>query len=156
MRIRNLAIVVSCIAACGISSCANKPPPRPVAPPPPWEWVPPSSPQALAPLPGDYSLYVISKALPAYPHDALQDRHQGRVIVRVAIDTNGQILAAKVKESSGYPELDEAALSAVQTWKFHPGRHHGMTTGGVVDLPVNFALPTIQPTQAIPSSGISQ
>ena len=58
---------------------------------------------------------------PRYPRNLLKQRKGGRVLVLMTIDERGMVVDAKVKESSGYRELDEAALSAAMRWRFKPG-----------------------------------
>lgn len=76
---------------------------------------------------------------PHYPMRAVEMHHEGDVIVNVTVDTRGKVLAAAVALSSGYPELDAAALAAAKSWKYHPGHHDGdVPVGGVVRVPVDF------------------
>lgn len=160
MRKSAAALVFAAIIE--LSGCASGPMPAPATPsttyaplwiPPPPPPPPPSHP--LGPLPGDYSLSVVSKPAPQYPEYALKHGHQGSTVVRLIIDRDGQILAVTVSRSSGFPELDQAATAAAWTWKFHPGRHHGVATGGVVELPVNFSLPPVPPMSAKQSKRIT-
>jgi protein TonB len=47
---------------------------------------------------------------------------QGRVLVRVFVDTSGAAAQIELRESSGHPRLDDAAASAVRRWRFVPAR----------------------------------
>jgi protein TonB len=49
-----------------------------------------------------------------YPLEAIENRWQGEVSVRIFLDAQGQVIAARVEAGSGYPILDEAALRAVR------------------------------------------
>ncbi len=47
-----------------------------------------------------------------YPHDARINQQQGSVVLNFLIDASGKMLEAKVAQSSGWPDLDNAALYA--------------------------------------------
>lgn len=49
-----------------------------------------------------------------YPTGARLRRQQGRVMMRLTIDRQGQVIASRMERSSGYPELDEAAQELVR------------------------------------------
>ena len=49
-----------------------------------------------------------------YPHEARINQWEGRVIVRVVINAQGQLLDASVAMGSGYAVLDRAALEAIK------------------------------------------
>jgi protein TonB len=60
------------------------------------------------------------------------------VLVRVAED--GIPLDVALKESSGHPMLDEAAIEAVRHWRFTPARQSGRAVTAAVEVPVRFSL----------------
>ena len=78
---------------------------------------------------------------PAYPETLRQQRIEGRVAVRMLVLEDGSVGDANVVSSSGYGEMDEAALDAVRQWQFVPARQEG---GGAVrcrtTLSVSFRL----------------
>ncbi len=49
-----------------------------------------------------------------YPRREQRRRHQGRSVVAFTITSDGSIDALRVIESSGFPSLDDAALTAVR------------------------------------------
>jgi len=65
---------------------------------------------------------ILKKTEPLYPEQARRDGAQGTVVVKMEILENGLPAGAWVQHSSGYTVLDEAALAAVQTWRFVPAR----------------------------------
>ncbi|MDR0225477.1 MAG: energy transducer TonB [Burkholderiaceae bacterium] len=77
---------------------------------------------------------------PFYPPEARQLGQQGRVVVRVLVDEQGKVAEAVVKESSGHPLLDQAALAAARGWSFTPGRRHGMPEAMWARVPIHFTL----------------
>lgn len=76
-----------------------------------------------------------------YPQSA-RDRHQeGRVVVRVVIARNGQLLDARVERSSGVPAIDEAELDTVRRAAPYPPLPFNMAGERVTFLiPVNYEL----------------
>lgn len=75
-----------------------------------------------------------------YPHDALKDSIQGRVLVQFIIEKDGSITNAKV-ENSVYPSLDAEAIRLVlQMPKWKPGKQLGSLRRVRYVVPVNFIL----------------
>lgn len=77
---------------------------------------------------------------PGYPRISRRMGEQGTVIVRVFISTQGLPEKAEVRTSSGFARLDQAALDAVQRWRFVPGRRHGTPEAMWFNIPVRFVL----------------
>lgn len=77
---------------------------------------------------------------PAYPPIARRLRLQGTVVLRVYVESDGRAADLAVRESSGAPVLDEAALGAVRNWRFVPARRGSMAIALWVDVPVRFRL----------------
>jgi TonB family protein len=50
-----------------------------------------------------------------YPPKAYENNEEGKVIVKMSIDADGRLAGAALISSSGYTELDEGAISVVQT-----------------------------------------
>ncbi len=68
---------------------------------------------------GDTAPGVKSAVAPKYPALILAGRIYGEVLVRVTIDSAGDVKQAKVTE--GHPMLREAAEEAARQWKFEAG-----------------------------------
>ena len=77
---------------------------------------------------------------PGYPRISRRNGEQGTVIVRVFISTQGTPEKAEVRTSSGFARLDQAALEAVQRWRFVPGRRNGRPEAMWFNIPVRFIL----------------
>jgi len=77
---------------------------------------------------------------PGYPRISRRNGEQGTVIVRVFISTQGTPEKAEVRTSSGFARLDQAALEAVQRWRFVPGRRNGTPEAMWFNIPVRFIL----------------
>ena len=77
----------------------------------------------------------ISGPAPEYPGAERALRHEGRVIVRLALDVKtGRVTKAYILTSSGYASLDSYAIAALSRWTWRPGRWKE------IDLPVRFHI----------------
>ena len=77
---------------------------------------------------------------PAYPAVSLRLREQGTVRLRVLVGADGTVRKLELEQSSGFERLDQAALKAVATWKFVPGRRAGVVEEMAVDVPIPFRI----------------
>jgi len=75
-----------------------------------------------------------------YPSALLKKGIGGKVIIMAVVSTAGQVIHAKVKNSSGHEELDRAAMEAVIKWKFKPGKKNGKDIQATCTVPYTFEL----------------
>jgi TonB family protein len=80
----------------------------------------------------------IKDAAPQYPSTA-QGRLQGQVLVEATIGPNGKIISAKVLRGLS-PELDAAALKAVQQWEYTPTTFDGVPISVPLTVTVKFSM----------------
>lgn len=60
---------------------------------------------------------------PPYPPASQRLREEGTVTLALYVDETGRVRQGKVEKSSGFPLLDESALTtALNSWRFTPGR----------------------------------
>jgi protein TonB len=122
-----------------------QPPAVPLAPPaPPAPPTPPSPPPAQpAPpavqLPSSNADYL-NNPKPVYPAMSKRLGEQGKTIVRVLIGFDGLPKSASIRESSGYERLDEAARTAVLSWRYVPGKRNGVVEPMEFNVPINWVL----------------
>jgi protein TonB len=80
---------------------------------------------------------------PAYPATAVVNGEQGSVGMEVLVGSDGKVRDMRLQKSSGYDDLDNAALAAVWGWKFIPAsrnsQYYQMPKWGQVA--VQFQLP---------------
>ncbi|MEO7156849.1 MAG: energy transducer TonB [Vicinamibacterales bacterium] len=81
----------------------------------------------------------IKDVAPVYPAIAQSARVSGDVVIEATIDEDGNVADAKVVKS--VPLLDQAALNAVQQWKYRPSMRDGKPTAVVMTITVKFARP---------------
>lgn len=75
---------------------------------------------------------------PVYPPVAYEAKVQGVVILEAVIDTQGDVVNAKILR--GVPLLDAAALEAVKQWQFAPTLMNGAPVPVIMTVTVNFRL----------------
>jgi protein TonB len=76
----------------------------------------------------------------AYPPMSRRLREEGRVLLDVHILADGSVGEVKLKQSSGFARLDEAALEAVRRWRYQPARRGDEAIAWWYVQPVAFAL----------------
>lgn len=77
---------------------------------------------------------------PDYPLPCKRRQEEGIVLLSVVVQADGLPSAVSLNRSSGHPLLDRAALDAVRTWTFEPGRAAGVAVSSLVVVPVHFSL----------------
>jgi protein TonB len=77
---------------------------------------------------------------PEYPPEARQRHQQGVVLLDVDVAADGRPAQVGVKQSSGFPSLDRAAVTAVRHWTFEPARTAGLPIASRVEIPIRFRL----------------
>jgi protein TonB len=75
---------------------------------------------------------------PTYPPLARNAGIEGTVVVQALIGRDGVVKGTRVVKS--VPELDEAALAAVEKWTFQPARSEGQPVAVWVAIPIRFKL----------------
>jgi periplasmic protein TonB len=113
------------------------PPPPPVTEPPPY--VPPpdivvaqttTATNAIQQVtttrpPPDRPAQVLAESKPDYPPTSLENCEQGTVTLSVSIDERGRAVDVAIVKSSGYPELDNSAISWMKRQRFAAARKDG-------------------------------
>jgi protein TonB len=106
------------------------------APPPPPTAQPSAAPFTQARFDADYLL----NPAPTYPPMSRRLGEEGKVVLRVFVESTGRPSQIEVKTSSGSVRLDQAAQDAVWRWKFVPARRGDETVGAWVMVPIVFNL----------------
>lgn len=81
---------------------------------------------------------LVSMPAPEYPQAAKDAGMEGLVYIRAEVMPNGKVIAAEIGQSSGHPELDAAAVSAVLGAVFKPAIADGKPVPVWVGVPVRF------------------
>lgn len=77
---------------------------------------------------------------PVYPAISRRLREEGVVLLEVLVLANGTVGELRVKQSSGYPRLDETAVRAVKHWHFVAATRANEAIDFWYELPVEFSL----------------
>ena len=86
-----------------------------------------------------YPDYGKSPAL-TYPPLARERGIEGKVVLKVLVSKDGRPLKVTLEKSSGHTILDKAAIRAVKTWVFTPGKVNGKPANMRVKVPVVYEL----------------
>ena len=60
-----------------------------------------------------------------YPKASLMNEEQGNVSMAFLVSADGSVVDSKIEKSSGYKNLDKAAIKAISACKFKPGTKDG-------------------------------
>ena len=85
---------------------------------------------------------------PVYPSAARTLRVQGLVILEATIGPTGEMVDVEVLRS--VPELDEAAVAAVEQWRYEPTLVDGEAVPVVMTVTITFALPGDEAPRRLP------
>jgi protein TonB len=84
--------------------------------------------------------YRASNRQPVQPPMSVRYGEQGTVMLQVLVKADGTAGSVDIKKSSGFPLLDEAARTTVQTWRFNPATVDGKPVQEWYVVPVTFTL----------------
>ncbi|MDR0233421.1 MAG: energy transducer TonB, partial [Zoogloeaceae bacterium] len=104
-------------------------------PPPPSQPPPSDDPVQRLAIAARQQLAALDQAGEFYPLEAIAQRQEGDVVVRIFFDEAGNVIAARLEEGSGHPLLDAAALKAARSLQSLPA--DGLES---LILPVRFRL----------------
>lgn len=77
---------------------------------------------------------------PPYPSLARRRGYEGTVFLLVEVLPGGSAGRIRIRKSSGFPLLDQAALKAVGRWRFEPALENGTARTSWVEVPIRFIL----------------
>ncbi|MCK8826557.1 energy transducer TonB [Natroniella acetigena] len=77
---------------------------------------------------------------PDYPQAMRRRGIEGKVVLKVLINSQGSVKEVEIKRSSGYERLDLAAKESVQQWRFNPTKKDDEVVESWILVPVKFEL----------------
>jgi protein TonB len=99
------------------------------------------APAAAAPFTeANFNANYGSNPKPKYPRIATSRGWEGTVRLLVKVSAEGDSEEVTVHQSSGHDVLDEAAIEAVEKWKFIPAKRGDTAVSSSVIVPINFVL----------------
>jgi len=94
-----------------------------------------------APPVGETANMQVSRRVdPVYPPASRRAGEEGTGVFRVLVDPNGRPQEVTVVTSSGFPRLDEAAVTAIRKWVFKPAMQAGQAVQSWTKVQVKFEL----------------
>jgi len=82
-----------------------------------------------------------SKVKPEYPRTARKRKRQGRVVLQLVVETDGSVGRSKVLQSTTCDcGFEDAAIDAVEQWRYTPGRLNGEAVPVYFTVVVDFTL----------------
>jgi protein TonB len=91
-------------------------------------------------VPPRFDADYLQNEAPAYPPQSKRLGEEGKVVLVVQVSADGAPLSVNLKNSSGWPRLDQAALAAVRHWRFAPARIGDKAVIASVLVPLSFSL----------------
>jgi TonB family protein len=76
-----------------------------------------------------------------YPEEAQRAGEEGTVLVSVLVATDGRPEKIGLAKSSGYPDLDNAAVQTAANWHYVPALHNGDAASEWTTVQVVYRLP---------------
>jgi TonB family protein len=83
--------------------------------------------------------FVISKVDPEYSEEARKAKYSGTVVLRIDVNTSGQVTRVVMVRSLGMG-LDQKAIEAVTKWRFMPAKKDGKPVDSESEVSMNFRL----------------
>lgn len=77
---------------------------------------------------------------PVYPRRSRRAGETGKVVLRVLVTPDGSAGEVRLRDSSGFELLDEAAIAAVRQWRFVAARQGDTKVAAWVVVPLRFDL----------------
>lgn len=93
-------------------------------------------PTSLPSLNADY----LNNPPPSYPQQSRELGEQGKVLLRVLVNADGDVEQVHLRKSSGYQRLDQAAQDSVKQWRFVPAKRGDQAVTAWVVVPISFSL----------------
>jgi len=84
-------------------------------------------------------------AAPTYPDTAQYAGEQGDVLLDVQVTANGYPRKVRVKQSSGFEDLDTAAIETAANWRYIPAVVDGDTATSWTTVKIHYQLPQPAP-----------
>lgn len=100
----------------------------------------PPAPAPVALTAARFDADYLNNPAPVYPPLSRKSQEEGKVLLQVQVSANGEAESVQIKQSSGYPRLDEAAMKAVRKWRFVPARRGTEAVASSVVVPLTFRL----------------
>ncbi|WP_024613104.1 energy transducer TonB [Pseudoalteromonas sp. TB64] len=85
-------------------------------------------------------LFKAPKPALSYPLRAKKRGYEGIAMLQIELNKNGEIAKLTLLKSSGFAELDKAALNNVAQWQFYPVLKNNHPIKALFSVPIKFSL----------------
>ncbi|MBV8635881.1 MAG: energy transducer TonB [Burkholderiaceae bacterium] len=100
---------------------------------------------AAAPAPQDPPAILESnQCRPVYPRAAFERRQEGTVKMQFTVGANGKLVGSAIAKSSGFRELDQAALQALIHCRFKPAYRDGKPVQAAFSMEYRWQIQDLQ------------
>ena len=89
---------------------------------------------------------------PDYPDTAQVGGEHGDVLVDVYVTSSGKVRKYRINQSSGFDDLDNAAVGAVSSWHYLPAIKNGEAVSDWKTLKIHFSIPAAEQAAAAAAS----
>jgi TonB family protein len=100
---------------------------------------PQSTPFAAPTLPCNHGATVLNQVTPEFPDEVRGKLHEAQVAIAVDIAPSGRLRRARIKQSSSFPALDAAALTAAYKSSYLPAARNCKPIDGTFIFRVTFS-----------------
>lgn len=76
-----------------------------------------------------------------YPAASQSAGEQGVAKIKAYVRPNGRATRVRIVESTGYQDLDDAAVQTVMNWRFVPAMQNGEAVSDWTNLQIAYTLP---------------
>jgi TonB family protein len=90
--------------------------------------------------PAQFDAAYLNNPQPEYPLLSRRMGEQGNVMLSAYVSEDGRAEIVRLAKSSGFTRLDDAAISAVKSWRFAAARQGSRVLASWVQVPVKFVL----------------
>lgn len=90
--------------------------------------------------PPKFGVAYLNNPAPDYPGMSRRIGEEGRVMLKVLVNAEGNAESVQLEQSSGSERLDQAAIKAVKRWRFVPAQLAGQALSAYVLVPIKFSL----------------
>lgn len=102
--------------------------------------VPSVEPEPMATTAPRFDAAYLNNPAPEYPRQSRRAGEAGKVVLRVLVTPDGSAGEVRLRDSSGFDLLDQAAIAAVRQWRFIAARQGDMKVAAWVVVPLRFDL----------------
>lgn len=94
--------------------------------------------------------------MPVYPVAARANNERGTAVIYAKVGQTGNVVKVLLAKTSGYRDLDDAALATAKEWHFHPAMVGGNPAEKWTAVGIRFSLVSVKATPEEIDAGFSE